>query len=105
MQADRTLSPAALAALQRLLALFGVHMLLADLGDFLEDGYLSGAQAGALRDLQYTVRLCCWLLHCICIAGHLQLKANQCHPALSSPALSVMEEGGIARSPALPALL
>ena len=55
LQAEHTLKPPALAALRKLLALFGVTMLASDLGDFLEDGFLSGKQAAALRTLQYQV--------------------------------------------------
>ena len=43
------------AALGRLLTLFGTRTLVQDLGDFLEDGFLSGPQAAALRSMQYTV--------------------------------------------------
>ena len=45
------------AALGNLLTLFGTFTLVQDLGDYLEDGFLSGSQAAALRTMQYMVGL------------------------------------------------
>ena len=42
----------------RLVSLFGMFTVLRDLGDFLEDGYLTGAMAAALREELYKVPLC-----------------------------------------------
>ena len=45
------------AALGNLLTLFGTFTLVQDVGDYLEDGFLSGSQAAALRTMQYMVGL------------------------------------------------
>lgn len=42
-------------ALKRLVALFGLGIILGTLGDFLESGFLSPAQAGLARQAQYQV--------------------------------------------------
>ena len=43
------------AALHNLVTLFGTFTLIQDLGDYMEDGFLSGSQAADLRSMQYTV--------------------------------------------------
>ena len=42
-------------ALKRLVSLFGLGQILSSMGDFLESGFLSPAQAGLARQAQYQV--------------------------------------------------
>lgn len=42
-------------ALKRLVSLFGLGLILSAMGDFLESGFLSPAQAGLAREAQYQV--------------------------------------------------
>lgn len=44
-----------IAALKRLVSLFGLGLILGTLGDFLESGFLSPLQAGLAREAQYQV--------------------------------------------------
>ena len=55
VQKEKIVSQQTAAALGKLLTLFGTCTLIQDLGDLLEDGFLSGSQAAALRSMQYTV--------------------------------------------------
>ncbi|KAK9824680.1 hypothetical protein WJX72_012328 [[Myrmecia] bisecta] len=48
-------SAACVAALRKLVALYGLTSLLRELGDFLEDGYMSGSQASQARQQQYAL--------------------------------------------------
>ena len=50
-----TLSCPTMEVLSRLVSLFGMSTLLKDLGDFVEDGYLTGPMAGVLREEYYQV--------------------------------------------------
>ena len=44
-----------MAALKRLVVLFGLGLVLSNLGDFLESGVLSPQQSGLAREAQYQV--------------------------------------------------
>ena len=50
-----SMSSQTVAALQRLLSLFGLTALLKELGDFLEDDYASRQQASLIRQQQYAL--------------------------------------------------
>lgn len=62
-----SLSEPASRALQLLVSLFGMFTVLNDLGDFLEDRFITGPMAAQLREEYYAVRAHAnpWLCQCV----------------------------------------
>ena len=72
------LSAPALAAVSRLMSLFGMFTVLRDLGDFLEGGYMTGAMAASLREEFYQAR------PCLALTERIWPVARNVMPGLSS---------------------